>query len=451
MDLKVTIEGLGKISEGRVDLKGFTVFAGRNNTGKTFVSKAIYSALKGASSNHAWNLIGGEVQNLSILAATLHSNSQTRPAVLEELGKLASTPSHFLGFLDRHGDDYAKRVRDIAAGIDAIYKKQDRQKAIKELEVAGSMAPETDVEMIEKAMDEIKKFAKFSGEQIVRGSIGAKMPKFLMENFRSRGLDPLARETSKGFKITIDNCLEIESKQGNFSGQWASPSAIVNIPSLFYIDAVGLKVNSQLIRDYSSLKSRFDMIPEIPRYHTDLIDTIEAITLVPNDSLASISTEIAEKIGGKLKYDNGLLNFHEEGGSVHDASLTSSGILQLGLLGLIAEKGLLREESFLFIDEPETNLHPAWQVLMTGMLCRLAVESKVNIGIATHSPYILQYLRYGAEHDDQFKPILSVSHFTDKGINKNIEKMENHDKLEHIEADLNEIYMDIFLKGTASV
>ena len=450
MDLKVTIEGLGKISKGHVNLQGFTLLAGRNSTGKTLVSKVIYSALKGANSNHAWNLIGDEVETLHKGLSLLQEGNENLPPVLEELADLTTTPPQFFSFLGKEGIEYAQGVRDIASDIDHVYRKEDREKMIKDFDASGSFRAENEVRKMEEAIDKIKDFAKLSWEDVVRASIREKMNWFFIENFGIGRLAKLAMESSKGFKININGCLEIESKQDQFSAKGELSSEIADIPSLLFVDSVGLRVHGRLIRELGSLRSSPRMIPEIPAYHTNLLNILEAINLIPDKSLDSISEEIAAKIGGKLQYDNGSLNFHEDGVGVLDASITSSGILQLGLLGLILEKGLLREGSILFIDAPETNLHPAWQVSMTGMLCRLAVESKVNIVLATYSPYILQYLRYGAMHDDKFDKILSVHHFADKGINVGSDEMENYQRIEQIEEDLNEIYMDIFLKGETS-
>ena len=417
------------------------------------MSKVLYSVLKGASSNHAWNLVGDAVDTLYSFLVRLHRRSKTPPPVLEELRNLAETPAQFLSFLDKDGSKYAQQVRDIAADIDATYNREGLEKMIKDFAPKARLFnPEREVNEVKSAIDEIKQFAALSAEDIVKKSVSEKMASFFMNNFRIGQLSDLVAEGSKGFILNINGCIKMESKQEQLSlSKWVSSSDIVDIPSVFFIDSVGFKINSQLIRDFSRLRSRHRMVPDIAAYHTDLLNTIESVNLVPGKLLTSISADIAEKIGGRLEYDSGSLSFQEEGGGAHDASVTSSGILQLGLLGLVAAKGLLREGSFLFIDEPETNLHPDWQVLMTGILCRLAVEGKVNIVLATHSPYILQYLRYGAEHDDEFDPILSVHHFTDKGINRDFnKKMDNHDRIEHIEDDLNEIYMNIFLKGTAS-
>ena len=453
MDLKISVKGLGPISEGEVDLMGFTLLAGRNSTGKTLVSKAVYSALKGASSNHSWNLIGEKVEILYKFLSRLHRKNETAPPVLEELRNLVDTPSQFLSFLDKDGSDYAQQVRDIAADIDDIYNRKNREKTIKDLEEQDIFAnPQREVNKIESAIEEIKQFAKLSAKDIVKNAVGKKVHQAFQDNFRTGKLSSLAMRSNKGFRIAINDYMTITSFQEDFIVRWENSSELEDIPSLFYIDGAEHNINGQLIRNFSNIRSRYRMIPEIPAYHTDLLNTIEAITLLPEEHLEGVISNIAKSIGGKLEYDNGSLHFHEDGVGIHDASATSSGILQLGLLGLVIEKGLLREGSFLFIDEPETNLHPAWQTLMSGLLAELAGKGKINIVMATHSPYVVQYLKYKAKKDDKFNDILSVNHFADKGINVDIkEELSNDDRLEQIEEDLDERFMDIFIRGELNV
>ena len=53
MDLELKIKNFGPIDEANIQVCQFTVFAGPNNTGKTFVSKMLYSILSARNANHA--------------------------------------------------------------------------------------------------------------------------------------------------------------------------------------------------------------------------------------------------------------------------------------------------------------------------------------------------------------------------------------------------------------
>ncbi|MYK39800.1 MAG: AAA family ATPase, partial [Gemmatimonadetes bacterium] len=52
MDIELKIKNFGPIDEAAIQVGQFTVFAGPNNTGKTFVAKMLYSILSARNANH---------------------------------------------------------------------------------------------------------------------------------------------------------------------------------------------------------------------------------------------------------------------------------------------------------------------------------------------------------------------------------------------------------------
>ena len=62
MSFKVRIKNIGKLVDTEISIGEFTVFAGPNNTGKSFVSKLLYSFFDAMNANHAEihisNLVG---------------------------------------------------------------------------------------------------------------------------------------------------------------------------------------------------------------------------------------------------------------------------------------------------------------------------------------------------------------------------------------------------------
>ena len=53
MAFKVKITNIGKLADAEIHIGDFTVFAGPNNTGKSFVSKLLYSLFNAMNANHA--------------------------------------------------------------------------------------------------------------------------------------------------------------------------------------------------------------------------------------------------------------------------------------------------------------------------------------------------------------------------------------------------------------
>ena len=71
MAFKVKIKNIGKLEDAEVSIGQFTVFAGPNNTGKSFVSKLLYSLFNAMNANHVDthlnNLVGPVYRDLMIM------------------------------------------------------------------------------------------------------------------------------------------------------------------------------------------------------------------------------------------------------------------------------------------------------------------------------------------------------------------------------------------------
>jgi predicted ATPase len=91
-----------------------------------------------------------------------------------------------------------------------------------------------------------------------------------------------------------------------------------------------------------------------------------------------LATELKTEIGGKFIFESGRLSFVDDSGRSVDKNLISFGMTNLGMIQALLKNNVINEGSFVFFDEPETNLHPAWQVVLTKVLIKLA-ESGVNV------------------------------------------------------------------------
>ena len=60
-------------------------------------------------------------------------------------------------------------------------------------------------------------------------------------------------------------------------------------------------------------------------------------------------------------------------------NLSSSGIKKIGIIEILLQNGSLKENSFLIIDEPESNLHPDWQIKFAKILTILSKELNIYI------------------------------------------------------------------------
>ena len=79
---------------------------------------------------------------------------------------------------------------------------------------------------------------------------------------------------------------------------------------------------------------------------------------------------------------------------------SSAGIRQIGVIQILLENGSLGENSFLIIDEPESNLHPDWQIRFAEILVLLTKELNVTLYLNSYSPIFIEAISLYANYYD---------------------------------------------------
>lgn len=82
------------------------------------------------------------------------------------------------------------------------------------------------------------------------------------------------------------------------------------------------------------------------------------------------------------------------------ANLTAAGIKQIGIIEILLQNNSLKENSFLIIDEPESNLHPEWQIKFAQILTILSKEMGIYIYLNSHSPIFIEAVSLYAQYYD---------------------------------------------------
>lgn len=95
---------------------------------------------------------------------------------------------------------------------------------------------------------------------------------------------------------------------------------------------------------------------------------------------------------------------------------SSAGIKQIHVIELLLKNQTLSENSFLIIDEPESNLHPAWQIKFAQILVLLTKELNISLYLNSHSPIFIEAISLYS----QYYELISKTNFylTQKQENK---------------------------------
>ena len=118
------------------------------------------------------------------------------------------------------------------------------------------------------------------------------------------------------------------------------------------------------------------------------IDHITHIKNALEEEATSSSSEILSKIQNIIHND------------CSKNQTISSGAKEIGIIQILLQNNKLKEDSFLIIDEPESSLHPEWEIKYAEILILLAKELNVHIYLNSHSPMFIEAISLYAQYYD---------------------------------------------------
>lgn len=156
------------------------------------------------------------------------------------------------------------------------------------------------------------------------------------------------------------------------------------------------KLGGRTVRDTSDA-SFMSMI-----YDEEELNTLRKDLPVQDELLEKIN----EIIGGKVQNDSPNIVF-EKGGNKFSLRNTATGVKIFGALQLLLQNYKLTPEVFIIIDEPETNLHPVWQVKLAELIVLIHKEVGVHFFINSHSSNLIEGIKlysrlYGVSNTTRF-------------------------------------------------
>jgi AAA15 family ATPase/GTPase len=134
------------------------------------------------------------------------------------------------------------------------------------------------------------------------------------------------------------------------------------------------------------------------------IDLIRALVIPTRqgkitDSLSKVNTRLEDLFDGKIEQRSDDDFIFKRGKNTEFAmSLTAEGVKKIGIFTTLIGNRQINAHSVLFLDEPETTLHPEATRALVEMLLLMA-KAGIQIFIATHSYFVLKQLYLCARRD----------------------------------------------------
>ena len=385
MENKITIclKDFGPIKEAKIDIGKITVVGGQNASGKSTLSKILYSFFKSNSYNR---------QDMALDSLSSYIGLLNRVNIRALIDINFENP-------DRDSDEsnFYKEIHEIVVryGIDDFRSLFKTHEAVKKIypnnNFSYAFKDEFDKEF-EKA-DKLIKFVNENNEEYYNSL----MRKFLKSEFLTKDFEGstglYGRYNDDDFEFLIDFSNHNLNSDDSFKskGQFS-------IYDVFYFDSIScidFESPSYPVENHVYLLRRI--------FYEDMNSSVH-LNEKSDDKIIKIESMINEIIDGEfifIEEDNYTFKtkvyYRSNDGNSCLMGNTASGIKQIGMIQLLLAHRKLKENSCLIFDEPEVNLHPEWQVKLAQILALISSSLDVLVYINSHSPIFIEAIEAFSE------------------------------------------------------
>lgn len=407
-EMTLLLNDFGPIHKSKIDINKITVIGGENATGKSTTSKILYCFLRANSArrqeityDRIIKLIKEKVDYIKNYLRNQEGSNIKFTDLKSRLTKYdieaKNSNKNGLEVIIEIYEEIKDRIDD--ENISAESQKEVEEK-FEEIDNLIYIVEENDNPLYVSIMKRLIK-AEFSTDDFEG-------------YFEIIGVH---KNSDFDFKINFNNN-DLSSDEVFESEGWFSVSDIYYIDSFSILDLdqnLGLNNSEHAKYLNDNLKKEADE-------SDDLFDD------KVNEKIIKLEEEIEDIINGKFVYENGELVYTPDNGEKCRMKNTASGVKQIGIIQLLLNNRKLKEGSFLIIDEPEVNLHPAWQVKFAGVLALLVKNLNVSLYINSHSPIFIEALDAWAYYHD-------LTEFTEYYLSQSSEEKKGFNDISKVKYD----------------
>ncbi len=445
------VRNFGKLSRADIRFGNFTVLAGPNNTGKSFVSKLLYSIFNALNADLERERVFRLIWSLGIDAKRF-ARERRSPlplwSIVSEIGTVAlsyaradnpdidQVTSSLLALADK----WRRELSEPMPAAAAIEDDDDRRQQ-SAFELAN----------LRRAVDHLLEELKRAGNDraaFIEDELKYRLMRNLSGNFQVPNIRHLRGDPNDNLTVNVDDVLHIDLAQNTLSLKLNSAAlgGLSDASNVVYLESpIYWKIFAALRDSRRSLisrrRARRTALTGVPDYFHDLAESL-GYEYTEEMAYPEIHRRLIDIVGGRVSVSEfGEMSF-EEAGRSYPLSNAANGVANIGVLAMLIERKIIDHGTMLFIDEPEAHLHTAWQAIVAEALFRLAKEG-VTVVIATHSADILKWLEVHLKEYPNDAQFVALNRFP--GPSSEDEDLET--QLARIKQDLTRSFFDLYMRG----
>ena len=231
---------------------------------------------------------------------------------------------------------------------------------------------------------ETKQFDEFDSElrnTIIKRLISAEFSSQVLRNGTKEG--SISAEAD-----SLHSSIDISSEDYKFVFDISADSSVLYFDTVGFIEQAYKRNQSPLNHQNGTYQQLQKAIENIKSNQESLFSELDR-----NKMIKTFGDKLHDIIRGRFDYDpDDKSYYYESQGIKYSLDNVASGVKAFSALDLFIKYGVIRDDSTIILDEPETNLHPLWQVRFAELLVSLSENTGIRVVVNSHSPFFIEAL-----------------------------------------------------------
>lgn len=385
--MKLKISNFAKIEEADIKIDGITVICGENDTGKSTISKILFSIFNYDIFKN--KRIEKDLKD-KIFNILRKINSKNRVGAIIFFQRHSPIIDKIFNYINTSNNISREKLVDMLKNNTIINRYV------------------TDNEIFYEITDDILKVMSISEDKL----------KFQIMNDYFENI--FENQINNLFNKNSNAKLELEIKKQKINIEFKNDEC-VKFESDFNIINNALYIDDPFIVNYINSNintNNFILKKTIDDFFTN--NNKNVFDSVKNKEILEKVYDVLNNIvNAKIvnKDDDFYLHYNENDIEIKLGNL-SAGLKSFVIIKRLLENGSLNEKDVLILDEPEIHLHPKWQLIYAELIVLLQKYFNLTITITTHSHYFLEAInRFSKRHNIDERVNFYITELADNKCN----------------------------------